>query len=183
MNNNNVKTVYGRSCDGCTLCCKLLSIEEINKPRLKWCQFCDIGKGCKTYPDRPNSCKEFHCGYLISKDIEEFWKPENSKLILSYKPDVNTIIIFSDLGRLGAWRSEPFYSRIKAWAVEKVNNNGQVIVWQGKDVIVVLPDREENLGPIREDQLITIVKKQGQGTPVFAVEVIDKDDKLENFNK
>ena len=33
--------IEGRSCDGCTLCCKLLSVEEIDKPQQHWCEHCD----------------------------------------------------------------------------------------------------------------------------------------------
>src|SRR5436305_14221849 len=44
-----------RSCGDCTLCCKLLSITELEKPIGKWCPHCEIGKGCKIYDCRPQS--------------------------------------------------------------------------------------------------------------------------------
>jgi hypothetical protein len=50
---NNVAIVAGRSCAGCTMCCKLLSVEPLNKPRQQWCSHCDIGVGCEIYVTCP----------------------------------------------------------------------------------------------------------------------------------
>jgi hypothetical protein len=35
----------GRSCGSCTLCCKLLRIEALDKPRDIWCRHCAVGRG------------------------------------------------------------------------------------------------------------------------------------------
>lgn len=45
--------VAGRSCAGCTLCCKLLAVEALAKPRAKWCPHCDSKQGCTIYETRP----------------------------------------------------------------------------------------------------------------------------------
>jgi hypothetical protein len=39
-----------------------------------WCQHCEIGVGCKIYEDRPETCKNFICGWLKGLVPEE-WKP------------------------------------------------------------------------------------------------------------
>ena len=53
-----------RECGSCTLCCKLLGVDEISKPQGEWCSHCNIGVGCKIYRDRPNECKNFTCMWI-----------------------------------------------------------------------------------------------------------------------
>jgi len=71
--------VKGRACDGCTMCCKVLGITELDKPVGKWCQFCDIGHGCKIYDTRPGECRTFHCMWLVDERLSDIWKPDRSK--------------------------------------------------------------------------------------------------------
>ena len=71
-----------RTCGDCTLCCKLMGVSAINKPVNKWCQYCEIGIGCKIYPERPEPCKEFDCMWLVSVGLPEFMKPSKSHVVL-----------------------------------------------------------------------------------------------------
>ena len=52
-----------RSCGECTECCTALSVTEIHKPAMEPCVHQD-GKGCDIYPERPQSCRHFRCGWL-----------------------------------------------------------------------------------------------------------------------
>lgn len=166
----------GRSCAGCTLCCKLLSIAALDKPRARWCKHCDPGRGCKIYDDRPNACQNFYCTFLLDDRIGEHWKPSSSKMVLTYEPDQNRIVIHVDPGRPGAWQGEPFYSEIKEWSVRAAQLQGQVLVYQGQDAIVVLPDREVNLGLVGDDQVILTSETPGPDGVRFNVIVADADD-------
>ena len=38
-----------RHCGGCTLCCKLIPVEELNKPAGARCKHVRTGKGCSIY--------------------------------------------------------------------------------------------------------------------------------------
>ena len=84
--------------------------------------------------------------------------------------------MYVDPGRANAWREEPFYSQIKRWAVAAAANRGQVIVWQGRNTIAILPDRDKDLGEVRPDQFIVTAAKQGPRGPILDVFVVDKDD-------
>ncbi len=168
--------VAGRSCDGCTMCCKLVSVASISKERLKWCDHCNIGKGCKIYETRPIECRRFYCGYLINEPIGEHWKPSVSRMVLDYEPQANRIVVHVDQGRIDAWRAEPYYSEIKDWARRAADNRGQVVVWQGRDAVVVLPAEEKNLGPVRDDQFILTAERHGSSGVTFDVIVVEKDD-------
>jgi len=170
--------VNGRSCTGCTMCCKLLRIEALDKPRLQWCTHCNIGVGCKIYEDRPTECRTFNCGYLTEAHIGDHWKPAKSRMVISLATSANRMVVYVDPDRPDAWRREPYYSDIKSWARAALKNQGQVVVSQGFDMIVVTPDGETNLGPVRDDQLIITRRKRGSGGTGFEHIIVDQDDPI-----
>jgi hypothetical protein len=138
--------VEGRTCHGCTLCCKLLSIEELEKPPLTWCAICDAKTGCKDYAGRPTECRDFYCGYLLDPALDERWKPSSCKLVVSFEEHAKAVVILVDPTRHDAWRKEPFHSQIRQWALAAAPEQGQVVVWQGNTKIVVPPESEMDLG-------------------------------------
>ena len=72
-----------RTCGSCTACCKALEVVELTKPLGKWCQHCSIGKGCKIYAERPQSCRDFRCEWLKGLGEEED-RPDRIRVILDY---------------------------------------------------------------------------------------------------
>lgn len=54
-----------RTCGGCTLCCSLVAVKEINKPRRTWCEHCTKGVGCQIQETKPQACAEFDCLWLM----------------------------------------------------------------------------------------------------------------------
>jgi hypothetical protein len=57
-----------RSCNGCTACCTVMGIEELNKPLGVPCwELCKDGSGCSIYASKPPSCNEFECVWLTDK--------------------------------------------------------------------------------------------------------------------
>lgn len=168
--------VPGRSCDGCTMCCKLLDIDVLDKPRGKWCPDCDQKKGCKIYDDRPAPCRSFYCGYMRIAHLDERWKPSSAKFLINYEAAANRIAIHADGSRPGAWRTEPFYATIKGWARHNAASGGTVVVWTGDNVTVVMPDREKNLGIARADQFILPVHRQTPRGLELDYELVDAND-------
>jgi hypothetical protein len=177
MNEIAVGYAKGRSCEGCTMCCKLLRIEALDKPRLQWCTHCDIGSGCKIYEERPSECRVFNCGYLTQAQFGEHWKPVKSKMVVALATNGKRLTIFVDPDRPDAWRKEPYYSEIKGWARSAAKNQGQVFVSQGWDMIVVTPDGETNfLGPVTDQQLMITRRKRASGGTELQHIIVDKDD-------
>ena len=68
--------VPGRSCGTCTLCCKVFPVPDLAKPAGKWCQHCQPGKGCRIHETRPEVCRKFFCGWMVSPGLGPEWKPE-----------------------------------------------------------------------------------------------------------
>lgn len=165
--------VPGRSCAGCTLCCKIFAIPELPKPRHEWCAHCEIGQGCKIYDARPQTCRDFFCGYLLMPNLPEHWKPKHSRMVLTWESHANRMVVNVDGGRPDAWKKAPYYAEIKKWALQAVQNRGQLLVWQGKDAVAVLPDRDVFLGPLRQGQAVVVLGQPGPGGTGLSVEVRD----------
>jgi hypothetical protein len=76
-----------KTCGGCTLCCKIAKVPELNKPSNQWCQHCAIGVGCRTYDDRPKVCSEFTCHWLAS-DMPDEERPDRVGFYISMEGNV-----------------------------------------------------------------------------------------------
>ncbi len=74
--------VPGRSCGSCNLCCKVLIIEELQKPADIYCSHCAVGVGCEIYPDRPDSCRKFMCAWLYTPYMGPELKPERTHVVI-----------------------------------------------------------------------------------------------------
>jgi hypothetical protein len=75
------QVIDGRECGKCSMCCKVVSVDEIGKPPGVWCKECAPGKGgCKIYESRPEPCRHFLCAWLFTEDLGPEWYPANSKM-------------------------------------------------------------------------------------------------------
>lgn len=170
MNENSLDSqlVADRSCDGCTMCCKVLAIDttELTKPQQSWCTNCTIGAGCQIYEERPSPCREFFCQYRKDPGLGEEWAPKKCKIVIDYEADNERLAIHVDEGRKTAWRSEPFYSQVLNWARSLSTQGQHVMVWEGSIAIVVLPNREIRLGRIGANRDLIIEKRAGPTGPV-----------------
>ncbi len=164
--------VPGRSCDGCTLCCKLMGIEEIGKARGAWCPDCDKSRGCKIYDSRPEACRTFHCGYLRIPHLDEHWKPSKARFLINFESAANRIVVHADPDRPEAWKRAPYLAQIKHWSHKMLLEGGYVLVWSGPEATIVLPWGDKPLGRVREEQYILQVKTGG--VPDFIV--VEPDD-------
>jgi len=71
-----------RKCDGCTLCCTLMAVDELHKPPKVKCKY-EGNKCCSIYETRPPSCRTFNCLWLQHDAIPEFMKPDKSGIVLT----------------------------------------------------------------------------------------------------
>lgn len=165
--------VAGRSCADCTLCCKLLEVEPLEKQRAVWCPHCDQKRGCKIYEARPEACRAFYCGYRRIPTLDERWKPSKAKLLINFESDKNRVVIHVDPTRPDAWRMAPFYATIKQWAARALAESGMVIVWTGPRMTIVFPDRDKDMGEVRDDQFIVPAELPGGGIDYDIAEADD----------
>jgi hypothetical protein len=68
----------------CTLCCRLMDVDELDKPADKWCEHCQVGTGCRIYEDRPKTCRGWSCQWLARPDRypEEELRPDRCSFLL-----------------------------------------------------------------------------------------------------
>jgi len=90
------RTVPGRECGTCTLCCKVMAIDELQKQPGVWCPNCARGQGCKIYDTRPAECRTFICGYLSMPALADEWKPVVSRLVINTQSAQGTMIVYVD---------------------------------------------------------------------------------------
>lgn len=148
-----------RSCDGCTLCCKIIGIQELESPAGAWCRHCKIGSGCSIYETRPGECRTFRCAYLVDPDLDETWKPNESKIVVMMNTVDNRLEAHVDTHRPHAWKQAPYYAQLKAWSKLVMQHGAQLIVFVGRQRIQILPDRDVDLGPLFEDQVVATRKR------------------------
>lgn len=93
-----------RSCDECTLCCKLVGVSEIEKPPRQWCQHCNIGEGCAIYDTRPESCKRFECFWYSNEWIPNSLRPDRCHFVMEGMQEANAVLVILDPDYPQAWR-------------------------------------------------------------------------------
>jgi hypothetical protein len=147
----------GRECGTCTLCCKLIAVTALEKPPGTWCPHCVRGKGCGIYQTRPPECRTFYCHWMLEKGLTADWKPEKAKFAL-VTSEGGHMTAFVDPGFPGAWRSSPYFETLKRWSLEGARANPARIVTVriGTRGIVILPDREIDIGMIGPDDAIRL---------------------------
>jgi hypothetical protein len=168
-----------RDCGTCTLCCKLLAVQEIEKPAWTMCAHCDEGRGCRVYDSRPKQCRLFNCHFLTNRKLREHWRPSKSRIVLVVAADGMRIGAHVDPERPAAWRREPFYSALKEWARMSVATPGvigQVLVSIGKHTIVILPDRDVDLGLVEDDEIVITEGRPGPAGLVLNAFKLKRDD-------
>jgi hypothetical protein len=136
----------GRSCGSCSLCCKLLSNNELAKPRGKWCAHCTPGGGCRIYGERPEECRTFYCSWLVGFLPPE-WYPQRSKMVASTYQAGGLVFCFTvDPAYPNRWREEPWYSQLKQMSATFLRRRINLHVRVGRHYFAIFPSSEVDIG-------------------------------------
>jgi hypothetical protein len=81
-----------RQCGQCSLCCKLLPVNELDKVANKWCQHAKPGSAhaCQVYGTEalPVSCRLWSCQWLVRDDLApDIERPDKCHYVLDIMPD------------------------------------------------------------------------------------------------
>lgn len=134
-----------RHCGSCTLCCKLLPVQELKKKANVRCQHQRL-TGCGIYLDRPLSCRLWSCRWL-SQNIE-LPRPDRSGYVIDVMPDfvlvdeglgggerqIPVVQVWCDPKRPDAWRTPQLRRYIEAWAAE---GNATIIRYSNDEALTV----------------------------------------------
>lgn len=121
-----------KSCGECGLCCKLLSAPSLGKPPRKWCAHFRRGRGCDIYADRPHECSGFNCGWLLTPQLGDEWRPDRAGFLLHQ--EAGRILVEVDPSLPQAWKKPPFEATLREWAAS------------GREVLVLIGERGLRLG-------------------------------------
>lgn len=168
--------VAGRTCAECTLCCTIMGIKELEKPRNTVCPHARDGVCCTIYETRPRECALFYCSWLYTPDLGAHWRPAECGMVLYYDPHSRRMEVHVDEGKPNAWRDAPYYDELKAWARASAPERGQVIVWVGEQLTAILPDRDKPLGEMHTDELLVSVEYETPVNVIYDIVVMNKDD-------
>jgi hypothetical protein len=140
-----------RQCGDCSLCCKLLGVPEIDKPRGEWCRHCRPGSGgCSIYDDRPPICRGYLCAWLAGF-IDDTWRPSDCGMVVDADYDesgATMIFVHVDPASPLRWREEPYYSDVRRLSLKGLQGDivpGETVltvVSVGGQRTIILPHRE-----------------------------------------
>lgn len=153
-----------RPCGECSLCCKLMAIDELKKPANRWCAHVAIGKGCRIYDERPAACRSYQCVWTMMRGFDDAWRPDRAKFMMD--AGESQLIICCDPAAPDAWRREPYYSRLKALSSRRARPFTLVLVRLRGRIIVVFPETEIDVGPERPELKIQSGYEMRDGRPV-----------------
>jgi hypothetical protein len=171
--------VEGRGCNGCTLCCKVLRVAELDKPKGEYCRHCAAGAGCTIYETRFDVCRAFHCGYLTTPEIGEHWHPAVSHMIVVPELGGERISVNVDTDWPEIWREPRYHDDLRQWARWGAAAMVGVVVVVGQDATVILPDHDVALGPVGEDEQVVLCQTSGPaGTWLGAMKLRNDDPRL-----
>jgi hypothetical protein len=142
-----------KPCGDCSLCCKVLRINVLDKPAGRWCAHFAKGAGCAIHAESPVECRRFQCVWSVADELGEDWRPDRSKLVL-WSNVAGRLIVDVDPAFPNAWRREPYYGQLKAWSDRGRPAPMEVLVRSGGRMWVVFPEAEVDLGPQQPDASI-----------------------------
>jgi len=163
-------TAAGKQCGACGLCCKTMVIAELKKPKDSWCPNFARGRGCTIYADRPQSCRDFTCFWLLDPAMGPEWKPDKCKMVLDARQD--WLVVHVDPAVQGPWRQEPYFSYLTEMAGRNIARGARVLVMERGRTIIILPDGDVDLGVVTPQDRIEVTKETSGGRPVWHARVI-----------
>ena len=170
--NPDALVIPGRECGTCSLCCKVYTIPELDKPAGKWCKHCLPGKGiCKIHDDLPAGCAAFNCRWRTEEAMPPHWKPDVAKMVVTVNPRNGYIYVRVDPGTPSAWRKEPYYDELRQLARNNLESGIYVVVSLNDTFTLILPDLDVPLRPQGPIDRIVVSKRPGAGGARYDVTV------------
>lgn len=73
-----------RECGGCTVCCDLFPVPQLDKEANQKCIHCQ--GGCLIHETRPQACRDFNCAYIQSNSPEDL-RPDRCGVVFEKVSD------------------------------------------------------------------------------------------------
>lgn len=139
-------SVPDRSCGTCTVCCRILEIQALDKPAGILCRH-NTGTGCGIYPERPEACARWHCLWRRIDTLPDGLRPDRSGVMFSLEsrsptadaPDATCIVgravhDVRDFDRPETLEGFAMFVREGSFPVWKVSERGARLVHPGAQI-------------------------------------------------
>lgn len=155
---------------GCNLCCKLIGVKPLQKPKYRMCAHACKGGGCQIYQDRPDECKVFECLWLHMQGTDtpmtSSLKPSACGAVMYPSPVGDAIAIHINDGV--DWRRGALGQFIKTMSYQiTILIRHRYTMWVVRDNIVVGEDRNFAAGQDDQDVVHFSIEK----LPIHAMKV------------
>ena len=100
---------------------------------------------------------------MLEKGLGPEWKPQRAKFVLVKTEGGKHLTACVDPSYPTAWRRSPYYENLKQWAIEGMRRSPDlhlVNVMIASRCIVILPDREVEIGILAHDEGIQVEMKK-----------------------
>lgn len=137
-----LNVIQPNKCGECKACCTVLGVHELSKPEFQKCQHL-TGSGCGVYKDRPNSCKDYACLWLVSDDNIDILRPDQIGVILEVieseeRNEVNLVV-------REVWNNSFYTELAQLWVKVVVKNFDIDLVFvigdNGKRKLIIPPNK------------------------------------------
>lgn len=155
-----------KSCGSCTMCCKVLAVNELAKPMGVRCVHVARARGCSIYAERPHACRSFECVWLMDPEMPHRFRPDQTKVVLDQDPEGTRLIARCDPANPQAWRRNPMYAALKGYAADTWGTGRIVLAVAGWRAWLVTPREDVDLGEISVDSHLEITEVAGGAVTV-----------------
>lgn len=161
-----------RHCGSCSMCCKIIGVEALQKPANVWCAHCAPGRGCKIYAERPAECRTFACRWLVDLSMPDDWRPDQAKFVIFPDDAPERILVHLDPAVPDAWRKEPYQAKFRRLAGERLRAGGCVLLALRGRCTILFPQGEADLGVVSDDDKIMVREIAGPSGTRWEAEVV-----------
>ena len=105
-----------------------MGVTALDKPAAKWCRHFSKSAACAIYEDRPDDCRVFNCLWLLTRALDDSWKPTKAGFVLHSEVGGARLVVECDPVRPHDWRREPYQTTLRRWAAAP---GQQVLVFSG----------------------------------------------------
>lgn len=162
-----------RQCGDCSLCCKVMAVEALNKPAGQWCAHFARGQGCTIHGARPAACRAFDCHWLLDETMGDEWYPRQSGMVVQALE--MALLVRVDPGTQQPWRHEPYLSKLVFLAGQLLTQGRMVLVLEQGHTILLLPDRIVDVGILAPEDQIALRQVNGAGGAAWAASMTRRD--------
>jgi hypothetical protein len=114
---------------------------------------------------------------MVEKELGPEWKPERAKFALVKTEGGQRLTALVDPGFPSAWRRSPYYENLKQWAAvaaRRLPDIYLVDVLIGQRSIVILPDRDVEVGVLEHDEVLRLAYQNTATGQVIEVSKIKR---------